>query len=117
MSNFVWQSIGLFCLFNVFVFYQQLQSKNFRGTSQAFGLALAVSAFAGTVTGLVYIGYYGWNISWWAAAVVLVLGIIFAGIAGLVTERLASPFVLSILGFIGWPVCAYFMFQALRSGA
>lgn len=117
MTSFVWPSIGLFCLFNVFVFYQQLQSKNYCGSNQAFGLALAASAFAGTVTGLIYIGYYGWNITWWAAAIVLVLGVISAGIAGLVAERLASPFVLSILGFIGWPFCAYFMFQTLKSGA
>lgn len=116
MSNFVWPSIGLYCLFGIFVFYQQLHAKNFRGSSQAFGLALAASAFAGTVTGLIYIAYYGWNISWWVAAVVLVLGIL-AGIAGLAVERLTGPFALSIGGFVGWPVCAYFMFKALPSGA
>lgn len=116
MSTFVWPSIGLYCLFGVFVFYQQLHARNFRGGSEALGLALSVSAFAGTVTGLVYIGYYGWHISWWAAAVVLVLGIV-AGMAGVAFERLTGPFVISMLGFVGWPVCAYFMFKFLHDGA
>ena len=115
MSKFVWSSIFLYCLFGIFVFYQQLHAKNYRGESQAFGLALAASAFAGTVTGLIYIGYYGWSISWWAAAVVFVLGIV-AGTAGLALERLTGPFALSLLGFIGWPICAFFMFNALLSG-
>jgi hypothetical protein len=115
VSNFVWPSIGLYCLFGIFVFYQQLHAKNFRGASQAFGLALSVSAMLGTITGLIYIGYYGWNVSWWVAAVVFVIGIL-AGIAGLAIERLTGPFALSMLGFVGWPVSAYFMFKALPSG-
>lgn len=115
MSKFAWPSIALYCLFGIFVFYQQLYAKNFRGASQVFGLALSAWAFAGTVTGLIYIGYYGWNISWWVAAVVFVLGI-FAGMTGLLVERLAGPFALSMFGFIGWPVCAYFMFKAFPGG-
>jgi hypothetical protein len=116
MTKLVWPSIGLYCLFSIFVFYQQLHAKNFGGASEAFGLALAASAFAGTITGLVYIGYYGWNISWWVAGAVLLLGIV-AGVAGLAVERLTGPFALSLGGFIGWPVCGYFMFKSLPSGA
>lgn len=113
MNSFIWPSIACYCLFGIFVFYQQLHAKNFRGGSAAIGLALAVSAFAGTVTGFIYLGYYGWNVSWMAAAAVFVIGIV-AALLGLVVERLTGPLVLSMLGFIGWPVSAYFMFANLK---
>lgn len=115
MNKFIWPSIALYCLFGIFVFYQQLHAKNFRGASQAFGLALAASAFMGTITGLIYLGYYAWNISWWVAAVVFLLGIL-AGFAGLAMERLTGRYALSLGGFVGWPICAYFMFKTLPTG-
>lgn len=112
MTSFIWSSIGLYCVFSVFVFYQQLHAKNFRGGSQLFGLAIAISAFAGTLTGIVYLGYYGWNISWLPAFAAFVLGIL-SGLAGIVLEKIFGALVLSLAGFLVWPVCAYFMFKLL----
>ncbi len=64
------------------------------------------------VAGLVYLVYYGWSVSWWAPFVIFPLGML-ACIAGLALERVAGPLVLSLAGFVGWPVSAYLMFQSI----
>ncbi len=55
MQTLSWTSIAFYCAFGVFVFYQQLHVKNFRGASQGFALALNLSAFAGMLTGVAYL--------------------------------------------------------------
>jgi hypothetical protein len=115
MTRFVWPSIGLYCLMSVFVFYQQLHHKNFAGGSLGFSLALGMSAILGSLTGLFYLGYYGWNISWWAAVVVLALSVL-TGFVSFAIERVSGAVAISLIGFVGWPICAYFMFKFLADG-
>ncbi len=110
MQNLSWPSIAFYCVFGIFVFYQQLHAKNFRGASQSFALALNISAFAGMVTGFAYLVYYGWSVVWWAPVVIFVIGL-FAFILGFLVERVLGTFALSLGGFIGWPASAYFMFH------
>lgn len=110
MQALSWPSIGFYCLFGVFVFYQQLHVKNFHGSSQGFALALNISAILGMLTGLGYLVYYGWHVVWWAPIVIFIIGILFT-LVGVVIEKWLGKFALSLLGFIGWPVCAYFMFH------
>lgn len=110
MSALSWPSISAYCLFGIFVFYQQLHVKNFRGASQSFALALNISAFAGMLTGLAYLVYYGWVVAWWAPIVILIIGLI-ASLVGLLFERVVGSLVLSVAGFVGWPVSAYVMFH------
>ncbi|KGF25851.1 hypothetical protein HMPREF2130_10760 [Oligella urethralis DNF00040] len=110
MEHLAWQSIFAYCLFSVFVFYQQLHAKNFNGGSETFGLLLALSGFAGMLTGIAYLIYYGWSVVWWVPIVILILGFATA-IPGYFLERLIGRFAISFLGFIAWPVCAYFMFS------
>ena len=110
MEIFSWPSIAFYCLFGIFVFYQQLHVKNFRGASQYFALALNISAFAGMLTGLTYLVYYGWSVVWWAPVIVLIIGLV-ASMFGFLLERLFGSLAISLVGFIGWPVSAYFMFS------
>jgi hypothetical protein len=114
MQTFFWPSISFYCLFGIFVFYQQLHVKNFQGANQAFALALNISAFAGMLTGLAYLLYYGWFVVWWAPIVIFFIGLI-SSLFGFLVERVVGSFALSMGGFIGWPVCAYFMFSYLPS--
>jgi hypothetical protein len=115
MQALSWPSIGFYCLFSIFVFYQQRHAKNFRGSSQGFALALNISALLGMATGLVYLVYYGWNVGWWAALVAFVLGLL-ASMLGFWIERLVGAAALSIGAFVGWPFCAYFMFGYVLRG-
>lgn len=103
-------SVLYFCLFGNFVYYQQLHVRDFQGGSRVFELILSVSAFAGMITGLVYLIYYGWTVVWWAPVVIFIVGLLFT-VVGVVIELLLGKFTLSLSGFIGWPVCAYFMFH------
>jgi hypothetical protein len=114
MQTFFWPSISFYCLFGIFVFYQQLHVKNFQGANQTFALALNISAFAGMLTGLAYLLYYGWSVVWWAPIIIFFIGLI-ASLFGFLVERIVGSFALSMGGFIGWPVCAYFMFSYLPS--
>jgi hypothetical protein len=103
-------SISFYCLFSIFVFYQQLHVKNFQGASQVFALALNISAFAGMLTGLAYLAYYGWSVAWWAPIVILVIGLL-VSMFGFLIERLVGSLILSLAGFVGWPLSAYYMFH------
>ncbi len=110
MQMLSWSSIAAYCVFGIFVFYQQLHVKNFNGASQILPLALNISAFAGMLTGIAYLAYYGWVVTWWAPIVIFCFGL-FALILGFLLERLVGRLVLSLAGFIGWPISAYFMFH------
>ena len=114
MQTLSWPSIAFYCLFGIFVFYQQLHVKNFRGASQSFALALNISTVAGMLTGLAYLVYYGWSVVWWAPIVIFVIGLV-ASVLGVLLERIVGSFALSLGGFIGWPVSAYFMFSYVPS--
>lgn len=115
MQALSWPSIGFFCLFGIFVFFQQLHAKNFRGSSQGFALALNLSAFLGMLTGLAYLVSYGWHVVWWAPIVIFIIGIL-ASMLGFFVERIVGPMALSASAFIGWPLCAYVMFHFMPHG-
>ena len=115
MQTISWPSIAFYCVFGIFVFYQQLHVKHFQGASQSFALALNISAFAGLLTGLVYLLYYGWSIVWWVPIVIFVIGLVASSVLGFLIERIVGSLALSVGGFIGWPICAYFMFSYVPS--
>ena len=110
MQALSWLSIAFYCAFGIFVFYQQLHVKNFRGASQGFLLALNLSAFIGMLTGIAYLVYYGWSVVWWASIIIFVFGLA-ASTLGFLIERIVGSLALSLGAFVGWPVCAFFMFQ------
>lgn len=109
-----WTSIAFYCAFSTFVFYQQLHTKHFQGASQAFGFALSISALLGMLTGFGYLIYYGWSVAWWAPFVIFVIGLI-SSVIGFMLERVVGALALSLSAFVGWPVCAYFMFKLMPS--
>ena len=115
MQAISWPSVAFYCAFGIFVFYQQLHVKTFRGASQAFLLALNLSAVIGMLTGLVYLVYYGWSVVWWAPLVIFAIGLA-ASMLGFLVERVVGSLALSLGAFAGWPVCAFFMFQYVPVG-
>ncbi len=116
MQNLSLSSIGFYCIFAIFVFYQQLHAKNFKGASQALPLAINISALLGMITGISYLLYYGWTVAWWAPIPILIVGVA-AAMAGVVIERLVGVITLSFSAFVGWPICAYLMFYYIPISA
>lgn len=115
MQALSWPSLGFYCFFSTFVFYQQLHAKNFHGSSQGFALALNISSILGRLTGFAYLGYYGWQVIWWVPVVIFGIGTL-ACMLGFLVERIVSPMIFSTSAFVGWPICAYFMFSFVPNG-
>jgi ABC-type thiamin/hydroxymethylpyrimidine transport system permease subunit len=110
MQSLSWPSFGFYLLFSLFVFFQQLHIKNFRGESEAFRTILTLSALAGVITELVYLGYYGWTVSWSPPVILFIVRLVAIGILAALAEYLFGAAPISVSAFIGWPVSAYFMF-------
>lgn len=108
--------IGSYALFSLFTFYQQLHVKTFRGANQAFSALLTWFAFVAMLVGLVFLFYYGYKVSWFGSlglfGIALVVKFLWFGIEAKLGLRDAAPF-LSLAGFAGIPICAYFMWTAV----
>jgi hypothetical protein len=96
----------------MFVYYQQLHLKNFRGASKSAEVLLSVFVSLGMLTGLIFLVYYGIQTIWWAPFLMLVAGILFTFI-GVFIEKLIGIVTLSYLGFLALPVLAYLMFMTI----
>jgi hypothetical protein len=114
MSNFIWPSLGLFFLLAFLLAHQEKFSKEFSADDRTMKFLLKSSRFAGAITGLSYMVFYGWQISWWVAPL-LVLVLFAAGIVALFTEKLTPK--VTMAAFWTWPICAYFMFKLLLTNA
>lgn len=113
MSSISLASVIYYSIFSMFAFYLQGLSRDFRGASRSLHLIISLFGFLGLVSGVIYLGYYGWSVSWVAAGIQLVCGIIFAGSAGLILEKFIGPYGIAISGLIGLPTAAILMFMAI----
>ena len=112
MSSVNTDALIYYLIFSIFVFYQQLHTKNFQGSSQGFQSLLSLSAFAGMITGIGFLVYYGIQVSVIGALIIFALGLL-TGFIGPMLERIFGALNLSLLGFVAWPVCAYLMFTSI----
>ena len=107
-----WGVVIPYCIYSMFIFYQQLHAKHFKGASQGVFSLLVLTGFIGMITGLVFLIYYGFKVIWWAPLALFAFGLVFQ-YASNVIEKVIGAFALSMLGFIGWPVCAFLMFASV----
>jgi hypothetical protein len=98
-----------FAAFSVFSYFQQRHFRNFRGASPIFEFVLGVSATLSMVVSLCFLIYYGIRVGWWTPFVLVGLDLLIFPL-GVVVARFVTPFGMSLLGFIAWPVLAYLMF-------
>lgn len=113
MSSISFASIIYYSFFSMFAFYLQGLSREFRGASKILHFFIALFGFLGLAIGIIYLGYYGWNVSWVGAGIQLICGIIFAGSAGLILEKFIGPYGIAMSGLIGLPTAAILMFLAI----
>lgn len=100
-----------YTLFSFFVFYQQLHVKNYRGASQGFGSFLTLFSFVAMLAGFAFLIYYSYQVSWLGAlalfGISLAVKFVWFALEAKLGIRAAAPFI-SLTGFLGIPVCAYF---------
>ena len=94
--------------FALFINYQNEHARHFRGASQTFYMLLIWSVVLGWVTGLVYLVWLGFVAKWWSPFAFLGAGTLLFVVLVPFDRYLKLP--CAFLGFIGWPICAVFMF-------
>ena len=106
-------------VFSTFAYYQSLHATNFRGASKGFWFILSLSASVAMICGLVFLVYYGWNVRWYLPILLFVLGLVVKAVWFAVEASLKNrdlPFLLSLVGFVAWPIAAVFMFRSVPTG-
>lgn len=102
----------LYTLMSILIFYQQLHLKNFRGESKIFEMLLGISGLAGMLINIIFLIYFGIVHSWLGVAVLFLGGALIAGVIGGLVEKMVGGLFLSLVAFIGWPICAYLLFAS-----
>ncbi len=106
-------------LFTVFAFYQKVHIRDLQGASQGFLLMLNLSALGSMIFAVGFLFYYGVTVKWYLPIILLIIGLVVKFIWFAIEAQLGKkwiPFFFSILGFIGWPICAFVMIIYLLKG-
>jgi hypothetical protein len=113
MEVLPWPSIAWYSSFGILVYYQRLYAQACTGHDRQ-KLLLTGLAFAGMLTGFIYLVYFGWKTAWWMAAIPLAMSAL-ATIPAILLERMVGRTALGQFAVLAWPLCAYLMFDTLRS--
>jgi hypothetical protein len=111
MDKLPWTSIVFYCAFAILVYYQRLHTQACADNGWQ-KLLLTAQAFAGMLTGFIYLVYCGWKTSWWMPVIPLGMSAL-AAIPAILLERLVGRRALGKFAVPAWPVCAYLMFHTL----
>jgi len=95
----------------LFISYENEHARRFQGASQTFHMLLIYSVILGWITGLVYMFFLGFQISWWSPFAYIGIGILSFILIVPFDHVLRLP--CALIGFAGWPICAYFMFKGI----
>ena len=99
----------LFGFFGLFLFYQSQHHSSGSVPSGNPEYVIGISIMSGALCNIIFLLYLGYRTVWWSPLLILVLFVPFLFI-GVILERIIGRVWLAVLGFVGWPICAYFMF-------
>jgi hypothetical protein len=108
--------ISLIIAWCVFLGFLQVHSQHyskFKGTSQSFLQALSISLFLGVPIGFGLLIYYFVQVAWYWPLVLLFISLIGAIFFGIIEAAIGSLTV-SLIGFVGWPAAAVWLFFIIR---
>ena len=111
MEVLPWPSIAYYSAFGVLAYYQRLHAQAYADHGWQ-KLLLTGLAFAGMLTGFIYLVCFGWRTAWWMPAIPLAMSAL-ATIPAILLERLVGRPALGQFAVLAWPVCAYLMFDTL----
>ena len=102
-------------LFFGFINTHQRHASGFKGESQNYLSALHASVLIGTLVGLGLLIYYFINVAWYFPLVLFFLGSVIGGILFGILDAKINPLILSVSGFIAWPLAAIWGFYIVRN--
>jgi hypothetical protein len=102
--------VGFFGFLNT----HQRHASNFQGSSQVFHLALNISVLLGCVVGLGLLIYYFVQVAWYWPIILFLIGSLVGGLLFGLLDAIAGRLIISLLAFIGWPVCAIWFVLIVR---
>lgn len=110
-----------YTVFSLFTFYQKLHIKDFEGPNQLVLLVLNICFLSATVFRIGFVLYYGYEVSWVGAVILFLVASIvrFTWFTLEIKLGINDSFftlILSFLGLIALPLCAYFMWTMLLLG-
>uniref|UniRef100_UPI004047FF48 hypothetical protein n=1 Tax=Shewanella sp. TaxID=50422 RepID=UPI004047FF48 len=106
-------SAVFYTIYSIFIFYQQLMTRNFKGSSQAFLSAVTIFSAIGLLGQLAYFLYYGWNVSWLESLAICAGSIVVGAIVGSILERVVGGLAIVFIGFAAIPFFGYLMFKTI----
>jgi hypothetical protein len=109
MSRLPIPVVACFAAFSVFSYYQQQHYRRFDGASKIFELVLGLSTISSMLVWLGFLIYYGIKVVWWGPFALIGLDLALFPL-GFLLARFITPVGVSMVGFIAWPLLAYFMF-------
>jgi hypothetical protein len=109
---FPWQALLFYCLFSLFAFHHQRHASRYEGANQTFGAILSLSAFLSMIVGFGYLFTVALEMNG-GTVQKFIIGVITSSIGHILVEKAIGPFVLTLISFIAWPLCAYLMFQSI----
>lgn len=111
MEMLLWPTIAYYSAFGILLYYQRLHAQACTDSGWR-KLLLTGLAFAGMLTGFIYLVYFGWKTVWWAAVIPVAMSAL-ATIPAILFERVVGKPALGQLAILAWPMCAYLMFRTL----
>lgn len=85
---------------------QNRAAANFQGDSQAFRLALGISATLAFVVALGLAVWASWSIAWWWGPVLFLAGSAVGGLLLALAQAVFGQFAMTLAGFAAWPAAA-----------
>jgi hypothetical protein len=92
----------------------QRHAARFRGASQGALELLNLSVIAGSIVGLILLGYYFTQVSWYWPIVLFVAGSIIGGLLFGLFDAWLGQLTMTFIGFLGWPAAAAWVFFIVR---
>lgn len=112
------QLVVSYTILSTFVFYQTRHVARFRGASEAARALLSLSSAIGGLTSLSLLVYAGFAVAWWAPFALFALALVLQALLVFPLELIIlgqnGQLLISLLGFIGWPLSAFWMYLTLR---
>ena len=98
-----------FTFYAIFLFYQNMHLRTIAAMKNFLYYALWTSTLLGAAVGAFWLYYYASHVIFYAPFLILIAAIVIILFASSL-EKIIPVGMISLAGFVGWPIAAYYMF-------